>query len=327
MVGAGVAGLACARALARSGRSVVVLERSRGVGGRCATRRILGGQPVDHGVAFLHGSDPSFLAAIDALDAPKLEGWPFRVEGRGVPCQPDTYTARDRRVALPEGIASFAKHLAEGLDVRTGVTVARIEGEGVILEDGTSLAAPHVALALPVDQLGTLLPDLRELDAARTILGWLGTVPCLAVIAAYDPAVAEPRFDVLYPDDGPLQVILHDSNKRERPTHRVLVLQAGVRASRDWLASEPEVWQALILAEAGRVLGSWAASPSWVAAHRWRYARFPSGAGLGAPLVVRLAGGRSVSLAGEAFGAHGGVQGAFLSGEHLARRLLAPTTH
>ncbi len=280
---------------------------------------------MDHGVAFLHGSDASFLAAIDALDAPKLEGWPFRVEGRGVPCQPDTYTARDRRVALTEGISSFAKHLADGLDVRTNVTVARIEGERVFLDDGASLAAPHVALTLPVDPMGQLLPDLPELDTARTILGWLGTVPCLAVLAAYDLDVAEPRFDVLYPDDGPLQVIVHDSTKRERPRHRVLVLQAGVRASRDWLALEPQAWQALMLAEAGRLLGSWAASPSWVAAHRWRYARFPSGAGLGAPLVVRLAGGRSVSLAGEAFDAHGGVQGAFLSGERLARRLLAPT--
>ncbi|MFN9939342.1 MAG: FAD-dependent oxidoreductase, partial [bacterium] len=39
VVGAGVAGLACAGALRESGASVVVLEKSRGVGGRCATRR------------------------------------------------------------------------------------------------------------------------------------------------------------------------------------------------------------------------------------------------------------------------------------------------
>ena len=319
-----MAGLACARLLAREGRRVVVLERSRGVGGRCATRRILEGQPVDHGVAFLHGSDPAFLATIDEIDTPKLEGWPFHVEGRGVPCQPDTYTARDRRVAFTDGISSFPKHLAKGLDVRMGVAVARVEGDRVILEDGASLVAPHLVITLPVDQVAKLLPDLAELETARALLGWLGTVPCLTVLAAYEREVTPPRFDVLYPDHGPLQVILHDSSKRARPTHRVLVLQAGARASNEWLSLPPEQWQARMLDEAGRILGTWAAKPSWAAPHRWRYARFPSGAGLGGPLVVRRPQGGSISLAGEAFGAHGGVQGAFLSGEHLARRVLGP---
>jgi len=66
VIGAGISGLTLARALRAAGRSAVVLERSRGVGGRCATRRI-DGQPVDHGVAFLHGRDPRFLAELDAV--------------------------------------------------------------------------------------------------------------------------------------------------------------------------------------------------------------------------------------------------------------------
>ncbi|HYD41115.1 MAG TPA: NAD(P)-binding protein, partial [Anaeromyxobacter sp.] len=40
VVGAGVAGLSCARVLATAGRSAPVLDRARGVGGRCATRRV-----------------------------------------------------------------------------------------------------------------------------------------------------------------------------------------------------------------------------------------------------------------------------------------------
>ena len=53
VVGAGVAGLACARELARRGLPVVVLERARGVGGRCATRHV-DGRPVDFGTFYLH---------------------------------------------------------------------------------------------------------------------------------------------------------------------------------------------------------------------------------------------------------------------------------
>ena len=60
VIGAGVAGLAAARALGDAGRDVVVVDKGRGVGGRCATRRI-DGQSVDHGLPWFHGTDPAFL--------------------------------------------------------------------------------------------------------------------------------------------------------------------------------------------------------------------------------------------------------------------------
>lgn len=47
IVGAGIAGLACARVLADAGHRVTVYEKSRGVGGRMSTRREL----VVHGVS------------------------------------------------------------------------------------------------------------------------------------------------------------------------------------------------------------------------------------------------------------------------------------
>ena len=52
IVGAGVAGLAAARRLAGHGIPVTVLEKSRGLGGRCATRRVRTGSDelrFDHG--------------------------------------------------------------------------------------------------------------------------------------------------------------------------------------------------------------------------------------------------------------------------------------
>ncbi|MBI5711199.1 MAG: FAD-dependent oxidoreductase, partial [Candidatus Eisenbacteria bacterium] len=79
VVGAGVAGLACARELARRGVPAVVLERARGVGGRCATRRV-NGQPVDFGLPFLPARSGEFAEALNELDAGgKIPGWPVRV--------------------------------------------------------------------------------------------------------------------------------------------------------------------------------------------------------------------------------------------------------
>lgn len=56
VLGAGMAGLAAARALADAGREVIVLEARERVGGRVHTRRdIVAGVPVEMGAEFLHG--------------------------------------------------------------------------------------------------------------------------------------------------------------------------------------------------------------------------------------------------------------------------------
>lgn len=52
VVGAGIAGVACARELARAGVTVTVLDRGRRVGDRMAARRF-DGRPVDLGASYL----------------------------------------------------------------------------------------------------------------------------------------------------------------------------------------------------------------------------------------------------------------------------------
>src|SRR5687767_3868612 len=112
VVGAGIAGLACARELAAGGAEVRVHERGRVVGGRLASKR-LDGRYADLGAAYFVADDPDF-----ALLA---EQW--RTRGLARPWTdtlavfPGEPTTGPMRWAAPGGLRSLAGDLADGLDV------------------------------------------------------------------------------------------------------------------------------------------------------------------------------------------------------------------
>jgi predicted NAD/FAD-dependent oxidoreductase len=329
IVGAGVSGLACAQALVAGGRRVKVLERARGVGGRCATRRVEG-QPVDFGVTFLHGRDPAFLRALEAVPATRLDGWPLAIFGAGRPCQPVAFAPNERRLAFAEGVTAFPKHLAAGVDVQLHAEVAALEPAGpavrLRLADGAPLESGDVVLALAAEQthalLGTIPEPQREVQSARGLLAFSRSLPCLTLVAVYPGSSPTPRWDALYPEDSRiLQHVAHDSAKRDRAGLRAMVYQAHAHWSGAHL-DDPD-WPSAVLQEAERLLGAWAARPAASEAHRWKHARNDRSAELAGPMLLTLPGGARLGVCGDRFAAGGGVEAAWKSGRALAARLLS----
>ena len=104
IIGAGMAGLACARRLADAGLAPVVLDKGRGIGGRVATRRA-GSLQFDHGAQYMnaHGSD--FAAVLRNLgETGALAGW-------------QDGTGQTHSVGVP-GMSAIPKALGAGLDIR-----------------------------------------------------------------------------------------------------------------------------------------------------------------------------------------------------------------
>lgn len=90
VVGAGVAGLACAAALRQAGRSCILLEASSRIGGRAWTTRpsVLNGAAFDHGASWLHAAERNPLVPIArSAGVPLIDfggTWTRRVMTNGV---------------------------------------------------------------------------------------------------------------------------------------------------------------------------------------------------------------------------------------------------
>lgn len=330
VIGGGIAGLQCARELHRAGRRVAVLERARGVGGRCATRRYEG-QPIDFGPLFLHGHVPSFLQALMDVEGVVLApAWPRHIAGQGAPCQPDALAPTERRAILPAGMSAFAKHLALGLEVRLRTRIEAIEVEDhhfqLRAESGERFACHDLVVAMAVEEILGLLGTLGarpELASIRTLLGMFASVPSLTVMAAYPLDGPAPEWDLLYPEDSSvLQLVAVDSAKREQPRYRVLVIQGRPQWSWERLETPEETWATELLHAAAERAGDWVLRPLWTSSHRWRHARVDRGNELARPVLARFPEGPRLGLAGDVFSPGGGVQAAWLSGSALAQRIL-----
>jgi len=314
VIGAGVAGLVAARDLRASGADVVVLEKSRGFGGRAASRTVHG-QRIDHGAQFITVRDERFAAQVEAWSAAEVvTEW-----SRGVarwtsidgwrPASAESHP----RYACPEGMNAIGKVLADGLDVRLQTTVSAVrpdaDGWSVATRDGPTFRATSVIVTVPVPQALALLIDIDITNDVRGRLEAITYAPCHTVALGFAGVQAPEWPGVQLPEHPDLAWIAHDSSRRAPGTTDgvTLVLHATPSFSRLRFEDRPEVIVADLLA-AARPLLQWDTDPTWTFHHRWRYAQPEYTLGDRAFEVTP-----GLTLAGDAFG-EGRVEGAYLSG-------------
>lgn len=323
IVGAGMAGLACARRLTASGHMVQLFDKGRGVGGRVATRR-LDGIAFNHGAQWATARDPAFLALLsewqrDGVAAP----WPAATgDGErhwvGVPSMTALPRAlADTDIALRRHV-SFLHREAGGWMLRH--TDAALAVPGSVDDQGGELAGPFdcVALALPSPQATALLRaighDFAEAAAGATY------APCWSVLAAFADQVPGP--DVLRAAGDALGWAARESSRPGAPVipgRDAWTLHATGDWSRAHLEDEPaSVIAALLAAFAARTGATGA--PLSVAAHRWRYAKVERA--LGQPCLWDAA--RGIGACGD-WCLGGRVEAAFMSGQALAAAMVGST--
>jgi predicted NAD/FAD-dependent oxidoreductase len=225
-------------------------------------------------------------------------------------------------------MTAFPKQLAQGLDLRlqTAVTSLTVNGDHFLVatEGGATFAAPHVVLAMALEQNARLLEgfDDEQARGARAVIGMFSSLPCLSLIAGYDLEAPEVPWDISYPrDSNCIMLISNESSKRPTPEHRVLVFQALPGWSREHQEEPAEAWQGALLTAAAARLGPWAGQPVFAHPHRWRYGRVDQSSELASSMVLRYPGDLRLGITGDLFAAGGGLQAAWQAGDHLAQRL------
>lgn len=292
IIGAGLAGITCAQQLHQAGYKVVVLEKSRGVGGRMATRR-LQETLVDHGVPYLEPQGKFLSQLIESLcDRGILEVWTDTIYKFNSPSLiPD---ARYPRYIAPTGITAVAKFLATGLEIWLNRLVETITPTpekiwhltlNSIDDTNNYLMAKAVVVAIPAPQALILLDPLTQIGLSSLFLDNLRSVkfnPCFSVIAGYstqrqqDLAQLNLSWKSLsFPQHPDLAWIGLDSSKRPDPTSPIFVLHSTADFAQNYLdATDLNPAGELLLSHAAQLLIPWLNSPDWFQVHRWRYA-FP----------------------------------------------------
>lgn len=313
VVGAGLSGLACARALQAAGLGVTVLDRGRAPGGRLASRT-LHGRPVDLGASYLTASEPEFREVVDdwvarGLASPWVDRFHVATPRSGlgeVKAGPVRYGARG-------GLRSLATDLADGLPVvqEREVTAVRRGEDGRPTVDGTPYDA--VVLALPDPQAAHLLD--RSLPDERAAVSDRVWEPVLALAAAFGRRSWPEAFDGCFVHDSDVLGWIADDGRRRGDGAPVLVAHSTSPYAEHRLV-DPAAAVGDLVGELRRVL-QLRDEPESTFVQRWTFAR---------PAAAReerfFLGDARVGLCGDGWG-RPRVETAWLSGHRLGLELAA----
>lgn len=269
VVGAGLAGLTCATHLQSAGHSVLVLDKSRGIGGRVATRRYED-TCIDHGLPAWEHQGSATQALCENLRAAGV----IRALGLPATC-PEQF-------ASPLGMTQGMKWLARELNLFRSWRLARLNVTAIGWQltntepEIAPLYAPRVVLAIPAPQA---IEILQTIPLRRELLAPLHSVqfhPCLTVMAGYERLdLSRVAFRTPSPEPR-LAVIIADGHKRSPEMQTTLVLHSSPAFAQKHLDAPDyaeQAQQTLLPLAAKQLQLSAIATPDWVQVHRWRYAR------------------------------------------------------
>lgn len=291
IIGAGIAGITCARTLVQAGHQVTVFEKSRGPGGRMSTRNTpFGG--FDHGTQYFTIRDDRFQQAI--LTAPGVcKPWSAnavrvldamgRVVEAALPHREKHWVAKPGMNAL---VKAWAQPLQEVIQLET--RVMRIERDALnkkqwqLHTDGAENSHhvfggfDGVLMAIPPLQAQELLRTSALMPAMVKQLNPVQVAPCWTLMVAYPNAAQSitlgPQWNAARSNHHRVAWLARESSKPGREQVERWTIQASAAWSQEHLEDAPERVQAKLLKAFSEITGI-RATPAHADVHLWRYAK------------------------------------------------------
>lgn len=322
IIGAGIAGAACAQELVQQGKQVVVFDKGRTAGGRMSSKRTAAGY-IDLGAQYFTARSSAFrLQCQQWLANGVIAPWHARTaqyENGNLIASPDNTL---RYIGIPSMQAPVQQLLA-GKDLRSNCRIDSIHFDGshwqLYSENKHQGSFPQLILALPQQQAAQLLaPHVAQQPLTETVLadllfGDTALQPCHAVNIELSQAVSVPFDAVFVKNDAAVSWLARQASKSGRAGAEHWVIHFNTAFSQQYLEAQPEQIARLAATELQRILGQPIAVKEALC-HRWRFAQqapdfavqgfiYQAGSGLG--------------LCGDWLNG-GRVENAFLSGMSLA---------
>jgi renalase len=347
VIGAGMAGVACARTLVQAGHAAHLFEKSRGFGGRMATRRTeFGG--FDHGAQYFTVRDTRFARALLttqevvrpwAVSTVRVLDELGHVLASAPPPKEPHFVAKPGMSALVTHWAQPLLHPERFGDLPASATletrVTQIERDALNPEqwqlrlegsDGSQRVAggfDRVVMATPHPQAHELLlvsglaPDLRQ------SLTEVHVAPCWTLMVAF-PQAMQPGLNHLGPQWNAARSTHHriswlarEGSKPGRDPIERWTVQAAPDWSTKHLEDDPERVKGKLLRGFAEITGI-RATPTHAVVHRWRYAQTQTPLGRSHLFDAAL----GLGLCGDWCLGHR-VEDAFISGLELALEMVA----
>lgn len=318
IVGTGLAGLCAAQTLHAAGQSVQLFDKSRGLGGRMLSKRSEAGH-LDLGAQYFTSRDRRFTEAARDWQA---RGWvaewsPNLYQARGGQLSPSA-DEQLRWIGVPQ-MSSIARGLLGDIPVTLSCRITEVfRGEEFwTLVDATGASHgpfSQVIIALPAPQASALLASAPKLAA---VAASVAMEPTWAVALGFSTPL-ETGLDACFVQDDALDWLARHNSKPGRDDRLdTWVLHATSTWSRQHLDLPKEQVIEQLHGAFAELIDCAVPAPEFTLAHRWLYAR-PSqshewGALADAHLGLYACGDWCLS---------GRVEGAWLSGQEAARRLL-----
>lgn len=318
VIGAGISGLTTASILTKYGFEVKVFEKSRGPGGRTATRREEKFF-FDHGAQYFTVRDPRFREFVKScIKEGVVQNW----DGRIVNIDRESIRLEDKRInrftGIP-GMNAMAKYLSKNLSVQyqTEIKDTKYDDASWVLEpEDENNYGPFDALLISTPPLQTE-PFVKYSDSISNCIQSAKMNPCWAVIAVFEYPL-NVAYDGAFIHNSPLRWIARNNSKPRRPEFESWVLHASVEWSKNNIEKDPEYIANRLLTAFKKATGMGGISPYFIKAHRWRYSIAENPLNVGALWDEKI----NLGVCGDWL-KNSRVEGAFLSGLSLADQVKA----